>query len=411
MFRIKEAIKSRAGFTLTEMMVVVAITGVVSTAMYQMLIAGQQSYEVQKSQMDMQQNARIGLQSMADDLRQVSYGKDPTQPSIYYAGPDSVAFVADLLHDHPGAEIVSFFLDPGGDPDTPNPDDTVLMRVVSDTTGAVLVSAPQTYGVSSEGLNFRWFNGSGTELDNPVPRPELVGEVFVELTTTSAEPVDGEYPVLSLSATIYPRNLPLSPARSRPATPGCTSPTYPNCESASMNWTTPTTNTDGTSLPLEDISHFNFYFGTDPNNLSLYTRLARTINEWAVDELLTDVTYHLAVSCVSRSGVESYTCTREAYIYSSSTPNTPLNLTASLGSGVTLAWDAVTQFDTGDPITTPVTYNIYRGNHRGIHRGRHHLPRLGELPGDVHGYGRRYLRHLLLRRDRRGLRKRERRLQ
>lgn len=369
MFRIKQALQSRvgqAGFTLTEMMVVVAITGVVSTALYQMLIAGQQSYEVQKSQMDMQQNARVGLQSMADDLRQVSYGKDATQPSIYYAGPDSVSFVADLLHDHPGAEVVSFFLESGGDASTPNPNDTMLMRVVSDTTGAVLVSAPQTYGVSNEGLNFRWFNGSGVELENPVDRPELIGEIFMELTTTSSEAVDGEYPVLSLSTTIYPRNLPLSPARSRPSTPGCTTPTYPNCESSSITWTTPTTNTDGTDLPLEDISHFNFYFGTDPDELSLYTRLARTINTWAVDELETDVTYYLAISCVSRSGVESYNCTREAFIYSASTPKVPQNLIASLGAGVTLTWDPVSEFDTDDPITTPVSYNIYRGTTAGF---------------------------------------------
>ena len=93
----------QAGFTLVEMMVVIVITGMISTAMYQMLQAGQATYEQNKTMVDMQQNARVGLQSLSDDLRLVSYGKDPTQPSIFYAGPESVAFVADILPDEPGA--------------------------------------------------------------------------------------------------------------------------------------------------------------------------------------------------------------------------------------------------------------------------------------------------------------------
>ena len=36
---------NRSGFTLLELMVVVVITGVVSTALYQMLIVGQKSYD------------------------------------------------------------------------------------------------------------------------------------------------------------------------------------------------------------------------------------------------------------------------------------------------------------------------------------------------------------------------------
>src|SRR5690606_5379811 len=105
---------------------------------------------------DMQQNARVGIQALADDLRQVSYGKDPTQPSIEYAGPESVTFVADIMPEHDGAEFVSYFLSADGDPDTDNPDDTLLMRVIADSGGVVLISSPQSYGVSD--LRFRWFN-------------------------------------------------------------------------------------------------------------------------------------------------------------------------------------------------------------------------------------------------------------
>lgn len=356
-----------AGYTLTELMVVVAITGFIMASLYQMLIAGQQSAERSRVMTEIQQNARIGLESLADDIRQVSYGKDPTQPSIHYAGPDSCTFIADIDPTHPGAERISFFLSPDGDPDTENPDDTVLMRVVADTSGNVLVSAPQSYGIRNDGLNFRWFNGGGVELANPVPSPEQVGEVAIELTAAASHKLGDSYPSMTLTNTIYPRNLPLSPARSRPSMPAASGPTYPNCESATVTWTAPTTNTDGTTLEFADIAYFNFYTGTESDDMQLYTRLARTITSWTVNGLEAGTTYYLGVTCVSRSGVESYTSMKTASVGSTMVPLTPGNFTVNVASGVVnLSWNTVTHFESGDPITTPVTYQVHRSKEPGI---------------------------------------------
>lgn len=348
------------GFTLVEVMVAVVITGAVSVSLAQMLSVGQRSGERNRTMTEMQQNLRVGIQSLSDDLRHVSYGKDPTQPSIFYAGPDSVEFVADLLDDNPGAERVSYFLSTIGDPDTPNPNDTVLMKVVRDTTGVVLYSAPQAYGVAAAGLGFRWFNGGGVEMANPVPQPELVGEVLVTLTVAASREIDDAYPELTLSSTIYPRNLPLSPARSRPSNPVCAALTFPNCESATLAWTTPTTNTDATALPLSEIGYFALYFGTDPDSLDVYTKLARTINQWTVPGLVNGDVYYLAVTCVSRSGVESYRCGRLADMTSALVPQIPSSLHFVTGAGAILAWSPVVLFTNGDAINTPVTYCIYR---------------------------------------------------
>lgn len=362
-----------AGFTLVELMVTVVITGFISAGMYQMMQAGQASANRSRLIVEMQQNARVGIQALADDLREVSYGKDPTQPSIHYAGPDSCVFVADIVDENPGAEIVTYFLSPDGDPDTANPDDTVLMKVVSDTAGVVLVEAPQSYGIKAGSLSFAWFNGGGVELPNPVPQPEEVGEVFVQLTSATAQSMrSGEgqttyYPEMTLSSTIYPRNLPLSPARSRPSIPGCDGPDYPDCESATLNWTAPTTNTDGTTLDFEDISHFNFYFGTDSSDLPLFTRLARTITSWTVNGLEADQAYYVAVSAVSRSGVESYLCTKSASVGSVLVPKAPSTLTAILsGSEVSLSWAIVTQFTNDESITVPVDYEVHRSETSGF---------------------------------------------
>ncbi|MCC7143488.1 MAG: DUF1080 domain-containing protein [Candidatus Eisenbacteria bacterium] len=354
-------IRQTHGFTLIELMVVVLITGVIMTAMFQMLQAGQRSSDRSRVMVDLQQNARVGLDALGDDLREVSYGKDPTQPSILYAGPDSVVFVADVIPEEPGAEVITYFLSPDGDPDTENPDDTILMRAVADTSGNSLVDAAQSYGIKAGGLSFRWFNGGGTELENPVPQPEEVGEIFVELTAAGRNQVGDTYPEMTLSTTIYPRNLPLSPARSRPAIPSCDGPEYPNCESATLTWNTPTTNTDGTELQLEDISHFNLYLGVDGAELSPYTRLARTINEWTISDLEGGVDYVIAISCESRSGVESFFCERAASPGSELTPMTPVGIMVNAsGASHNISWYTVSSFTNGDPITTPVTYQIHR---------------------------------------------------
>ncbi len=282
-----------------------------------------------------------------------------------------MTFIADVIQDHPGAEKISYFLSRAGDTDTRNPNDTVLMRVVTDTAGVPLVSAPQAYGIAPHGLSFSWYNGDGVQLPNPVPQPEQIGQIFVSLTAAASDPIRGQYPTLTLYSTVYPRNLPLTPARSRPSAPGCQDLTYPDCESATMSWSTPTTNTDGTQLPLTDISYFGLYFGADPNNLSLYTKLARTINQWTITGLTGGGIYYIAVTCVSTSGVESYKCTRTANMSSGFTPEAPggTAVTGWNGAGAKLDWNQVTQFTGGQTITTQVTYRVYRSSTSGFTPG------------------------------------------
>ena len=358
--------KGAPGFTLVELLVVLLITGVVTAGLFQIFAAGRRSHEVGKNLIDMQQNARVAISSLTDDFRHVSYGKDPTQPSIRYAGPDSIVFVADVLTEAPGAEVIAYYLSPDGDPDTPNPDDTILMKTVSDSGGALIFSQPQSYGIQRGGLALRYYNGGGTELENPVPQPELIGEMSVDVTTTEAERwKQTQYASMELSSTVYPRNLPLSPARSRPSTPACDPPTFTDCSSVTLTWDTPTTNTDGTELPLAEISHFNFYFGTDPDDMALDARLARTVNTWTVASLGCDE-YYIAITCVSRSGVESYQCRRTVSVTGGMTPNAPASLVARDSTGVKLDWPLVTRFTDNTVITVPVEYLVYRATASGF---------------------------------------------
>lgn len=371
MFQIHRRTDRPAGFTLVEMMVVVLIMGLVSVGLYQVVTTSRGSYEQQRVTLEMQQNARAAIEALADDFRQVSYGKDPTQPSIHYAGPDSVAFIADIMPEVTGAERISYFLSPDGDADTPNPDDTVLMKVVADSGGTTLFSEAQSYGIQNGGLVLRYFNGGGVELANPVPQPELIGEALIEVTAVEPREHkrDGTYLQQTLSTTIYPRNLPLTPARSRPSTPAVGTLVVPNCESVTVPWTRPTTNTDGTPLALEDISHFSVYIGTAYDSLSLYCRVARTITTWTVTGLLSGTHYYIGVTCTSRSGVESYRGRRDLDLTLGMSPSAPTGLSwlnNPSGTGIKVQWDAVTTFEGGTPITTSLIYYVYRGTSPGV---------------------------------------------
>ena len=373
MMRARPLDSCRRGFTLVEMMVVLVILGMVTIGLTQVLITSRESYDQQKITIEMQQNARAALEKLADDFRHVSYGKDPTQPSIQQACEDSITFVADVDPDTPGAEMIKYFLSSDGDPDTPNPNDTVLMKTVSDSGGVLLWSEPQSYGIRApDGLLLRYFNGAGVEMaNNPVAQPELVGEVMIEVVAVEprAHRRTGEYMEQTLSTTIYPRNLPLTPARSRPSTPAVGPLSLPDCQSVTVPWTTPTTNTDGTPLELSDISHFTIYFGTHIDSMSLYSRVARTINEWTVSNLIGGHTYYLGVTCTSRSGVESHMGMDNIDLNSPLAPKAPEGFTGGAnpyGAGARLEWSSVTEFTGGELVTTPVFYHLYRDTSPGV---------------------------------------------
>jgi prepilin-type N-terminal cleavage/methylation domain-containing protein len=370
MFGLINGNKGSRGFTLIETMVVVFILGVVTVGLMQVLVTSRNSYEQQKVTLEMQQNARVGIEALADDFRHVSFGKDPTQPSILYAGPDSVMFVADIIPDIPGAEMITYSLSDVGDTDTPNPTDTILMKTVVDSGGTVLFIEPQAYGIKNGGLSFRYFNGAGTELANPVPSPELIGEALISVTAVEPRQYknSGTYLEETLTITIYPRNLPLTPSRSRPSMPALGALTAPDCQSVTIPWTTPTTNTDGTELEFGHISHFTIYFGTHSDSLSLYSRVARTINEWTVTSLESNQQYFFSVTCTSRSGVESHMSQATFNLSNSFYPEIVSGIGATPnagGPGVILNWNYVSLYTNGETITTPISYNVYRSINMG----------------------------------------------
>lgn len=356
------------GFTLVEMAVGLFILAAVGTLAYKIMVRTQSSYIVHRDIVDATQNARIAMEMVTSDIRQISYGKDPTQASIVYAGIDSIVFVADMYDSIPGGEQVAFYLTPVLDSVTQNPSDRLIYRSVIDTSGFILEEGPVAYGVADSGLTFLYFDRDGAQMSFPIVQPEHISEIEVAVTaqTAHSEPDIG-YRDFTVTSIVYPRNLPFSPPMARPSAPSCQNLTSPNCGSLTAQWSTPVTNTDGSELKFNDISHFSIYYGTRLDSMNLDTRLARNVNDWTVGDLNAGETYYIQVSVTSQAGVESFACTQSGAVGTTAPPLAPAGLSGTGGpSGISLSWSPVTDDSTGTAITAQVTYTIYRGTAAGF---------------------------------------------
>jgi len=77
-----------------------------------------------------------------------------------------------------------------------------------------------------------------------------------------------------------------------------------NTGTATLNWTAPTQNTDGSSLT--DLAGYVIYYGTDASNLSntIDINSASTVT-YTIQGLASGNTYYFAISSVNSSGVQS----------------------------------------------------------------------------------------------------------
>jgi len=116
---------NKRGFTLTELLVAMALSAVVMAAIGYVYYTQQKSYLVQDQLAAAQQNLRAGMYFMEREIRMAGY--DPTQnasptPGIGTAGTNTIAFTSDLNGDRDTVdtnESVTYSLgDNDGDGDT-----------------------------------------------------------------------------------------------------------------------------------------------------------------------------------------------------------------------------------------------------------------------------------------------------
>ena len=90
--------RNKSGFTMVELLVVLAISSIVLTLMYQTYSAQLKSHTTQQELVEMQQNMRAALYLMEREIRMAGYGPNGgvADPPFTTAQIDSIAFAMDI---------------------------------------------------------------------------------------------------------------------------------------------------------------------------------------------------------------------------------------------------------------------------------------------------------------------------
>jgi prepilin-type N-terminal cleavage/methylation domain-containing protein len=87
---------NQSGYSLVELLVVMAVSVVLIGALYSVLFQSQVTQEAQQDLTDLRQQARVVLTQIADELRMAGYDLGSATERLTTAGASSIAFVGDL---------------------------------------------------------------------------------------------------------------------------------------------------------------------------------------------------------------------------------------------------------------------------------------------------------------------------
>lgn len=217
----RSCLRSEAGASILEIIVVVAVLGIVLGGIYQLLISNQTVYERGEVVFDMHTNARMAMPAVTRAL--LSAGVDPSQDGNF-------GFV-----DNPGTGFVpvasdtqlTFTLDANGDGVLQNNSDErqgfrlstagppFTVDQMSIDGGGAVTWVPIARSIQT--LEFFYFDGTGTPLPNPATPPYtldatqrgLIRRIDVQITVSETGEgfLSGKTYTYTLSTAVMPRNL------------------------------------------------------------------------------------------------------------------------------------------------------------------------------------------------------------
>jgi type IV pilus assembly protein PilW len=155
------ALRKNSGVTLTELLIVLALTGIVSGAIYNIFISQGRAYTIQSEVAEMQQNLRAGIFMMEREIRMVGY--DPTRAAdaeILTAAPGLLEFTADLNGDGDTDDPNEYMIYTRYDTDADGTSDALGRDDVNSGAGTQLLAE------NIDQLNYVYLDGSRNALND-----------------------------------------------------------------------------------------------------------------------------------------------------------------------------------------------------------------------------------------------------
>lgn len=162
-------------FTLIELMVVMAMIGIVTGSIYGIFVSSNRSYRTQDKVVEVQQNVRVGIDFMARDIRAAGFDPQGTADAgIEVATATKVRFTSDMNRvngiEDTNRERITYEYDAVSND---------LLQLLYEGTAS---ATSETLVDNVSALTFTYLDSGGNDLGNPVANLAAIRTILISLT-------------------------------------------------------------------------------------------------------------------------------------------------------------------------------------------------------------------------------------
>lgn len=187
----------RGGFTLVEIVIALLVSSLVMAGVISSYLAQQRVQSTEEQIVGMQQNLRVGMNLMIEDMRMAGSNPDGAARDASCNKPGSAGVVPPGIHTATASEF-GFSMDIDGDGDCDSVGENVTYNIFNDTEGIPTlgrrVSATENVAKADhiEAIGFYYTLENGSQVSSPaVGQFEKIRAVEVSLLARTADPVRG----------------------------------------------------------------------------------------------------------------------------------------------------------------------------------------------------------------------------
>lgn len=162
-------------FTLIELMVVMAMIGIVTGSIYGIFVSSNRSYRTQDKVVEVQQNVRVGIDFMARDIRAAGFDPQGTADAgIEVATATKLRFTSDMNRvngiEDTNRERITYEYDAVSND---------LLQLLYEGTAS---ATSETLIDNVSALTFTYLDSGGNDLGNPVANLAAIRTILISLT-------------------------------------------------------------------------------------------------------------------------------------------------------------------------------------------------------------------------------------